>query len=157
MEKNIKTKSKINIDDFLVLIHWTKTFITFEGDTFLYNDLILQAESYKYLNTPFDTNIHLIDELLIDSFKLYNKIERTEDKVKEILNILSIPFIDSETMKKETDNFKRIFEDIMENYKFENKETINIQKVFLSKKLQHCIKIEDYENAAKLRDIINSK
>ena len=152
----VSMKNKINIDDFLLLIYWTKTFLIFEHKEFLFNDLLEQAESYKLLNTPLDIRYHRIDELLIESYKLYNKLKRTEKQVSEVLDTLNLPFLNSSTMKKETDKYKNIFEDLMENYTYTDPEIIGIQKGMLNEILKDCIAIEDYERAANIRDIISS-
>ena len=43
----------------------------------------------------------------------------------------------------------------MENCKYEDAEIRGIQKGFLTEKMKEYVALEDCENAAKLRDIIN--
>jgi len=44
----------------------------------------------------------------------------------------------------------------MENCKFEDPEIRGIQKGMATEKMNHCVEIEDYENAAKYRDLIKA-
>jgi len=155
-EKEVTMKNKINIDDFLILIYWTKNFSMLEKRHFEHEDLLQQAESYHTLGTPLDTKIHPIDELLIESYQLYNKLLRTEKQVKDVLNKINIPFFNSDNMVNEMGKYIQIFEDLMENYTYTDPEIIGIQRGILNEKLKYCIEVEDYEKAAKLRDIINS-
>lgn len=145
-------KTKINIDDFLILMFWLKTYLFIEGREFKHDELLQQAETYKFNETPLDTTVHSIDEFIIDSYHLYDKLITTEDKVNQFLDMIS--FLNKEQMIKETNNYKRIFEDIIENFKFENPEIRGIQKGMLIEKMSECVKDEDYEKAAKLRDMI---
>lgn len=145
-------KTKINIDDFLILMFWLKTYYFIEGREFKHDALLQQAETYKFNDTPLDTTIHSIDEFVIDSYYLYDKLKSTEDKVNQFLDMFT--FLNKEGMIKETNNYKRIFEDIIENFKFENPETRGIQKGMLIEKMNECAKDENYEKAAKLRDMI---
>ena len=151
----LKMKNKVDIDDFLILMYWIKTFYLFEGKKFNYQNLLDQAETYKFKNTPFDTNIHHIDELMIDAFQIYNKLKSTKEKVIDVLDTISIPFVSKDDMIKETLNYEKIFEDLMENYRYEDPETRGIQKGFLTEKMNEYVADEEYEKAAKVRDIIN--
>jgi hypothetical protein len=147
-------KNKIDINDFLTLIYWVKTFFIFEGKKFNYQNLIEQAETYKLKGTPLDTSIHRIDELMIDAYQIYTRLKATEEKVSEILDTVQIPFISKDMMMGETKKYERIFEDLMENYKYEDPEIRGIQKGFLNEKMKEYIAVEDYENAARVRDMI---
>lgn len=149
-------KTKINIDDFLTLLYWIKTFILLEGKQFNHQNLLDQAETYKLSNTPLDTKIHPIDDLMVDAFHIYHKLIETEEKVDKLLEhiIIPLPFFNKEIMLNETLKYKRIFEDLMENYKYEDPELRGIQKGFLQEKMRECVQIEDYENAARIRDLI---
>ena len=147
-------KNKVNIDDFLTLIYWVKTFYMFEGKNFKYQNLLEQAETYKYKNTSLDTNIHHIDDLMIDAFVVYDKIKQTEEKVTSILDNIKVPFFSKETMLNETKNYERIFEDLIENYKYEDPEIRGIQKGFLGERMKEYVAVEDYESAASVRDMI---
>lgn len=147
-------KTKIDITDFLILISWIKTFFIFEGKKFNHEHLLEQVETYKFTNTSLDTTIHSIDELMIDAFKVYQKLNETEKEVFEMMGIINIPFISTDLMKNEINRYKNIFEYLMENYKYEDPETRGIQKGILSEKMKKYIEVEDYENAAKMRDLI---
>lgn len=148
----VQVKNKINIDDFLVLIYWVRTHYLFEGKTFAYTHLLEQAQTYKYNNTPLDTNLHKIDDLVIDAFKVYHKLKETEEKVMDVIE--SIPLVSKEDALRETKRYENIFEDLMENYKFEDPEVRGIQKDVLNEKMKEYVAEEDYENAAKVRDMI---
>lgn len=148
----VQVKNKINIDDFLVLIYWVKTHYLFEGKNFAYTHLLKQAQTYKYNNTPLDTNLHKIDDLVIDAFKVYHKLKETEEKVMNVIE--SIPLVSKEDALRETKRYENIFEDLMENYKFEDPEVRGIQKGVLNEKMKEYVAEEDYENAAKVRDMI---
>lgn len=147
-------KNKVNIDDFLTLIYWVQTFFVFEGKKFEYQNLLEQAETYKLKNTPLNTDIHHIDELMIDAFKIYHRIKTTAEKVNQVLDNIQVPFISKDVMLVETKRYEQIFEDLMENYRYEDPETRGIQKGILTEKMSEYIAVEDYENAAKVRDII---
>ena len=149
-------KNKIDIDDFLILIYWTKTFDTFEGGEFEFDNLLEQAETYKLSNTPLDTNIHYIDDFLIIAYKVYNKLVETEEQVDEVLKSINIPFISGDLMKTEILRFKNIFIDLMEKCKFEDAEIRGIQKGLLAEKMKDYVADENYEKAAELRDIIKN-
>jgi hypothetical protein len=147
-------KNKINIDDFLILIYWVQTFFVFEGKTFKHKNLIDQAESYKIKNIPLDTSIHNIDELVIDSYQVYVKIKASEKSVNEILDTVQLPFITKDMVIEQTQKYESIFEDLMENYRYEDTEIRGIQKGFLQEKMNKYVEVEEYENAARMRDII---
>jgi hypothetical protein len=146
-------KNKVNIDDFLILITWVKSFYLFEGKKFSYEYLLTQAETYKYTNTPFDTSVHNIDNLMIDAFRVYHKLKATESKIADILETLPIPF-DKNELIRETKKYEEIFEYMMENYRYEDPEIRGIQKGFLSEKMKEYVVDENYEKAAIVRDMI---
>lgn len=152
----IDMKTKVNIDDFLHLILWIKTFYVIEGKKFNHDGLIAQAETYKLKNTPFDTNIHHIDNLMIDAYQVYHRLKITEEKVNQMMDMIQIPFINinKDMMISETNKYKKIFEDLLENYKYDDPEIRGIQKGFLGERMKEYVEVEDYENAARLRDMI---
>lgn len=152
--KNSQVRDKVNIDYFLTLIYWIKTFFVIEGKKFNYQNLLEQAETYKLKETPLDITIHNIDDLMIDAYEIYHKLKETQQKVDIILDQIQIPFITKDMMINETKKYERIFEDLMENYKFEDPEIRGIQKGFLNEKMSEYVALEDYENAAKIRDMI---
>ena len=147
-------KNKVNIDDFLILIYWVRTFYIFEGKNFSYQNLLEQAETYKFTDTPIDTSIHNIDNLMIDAFQVYHKLKTTEDKIVEVLDNIKLPMINKDKMIAETKKYESIFEDLMENYKYQDPEIRGIQKGVLMEKINEYVAVEDYENAAKVRDMI---
>jgi len=153
-----KMKTKVNIDNILTLLLWIKTIYTIEGKKFNYDNLLSQAETYKYSNTPLDTKIHSIDEMLIDAFSVYDKLKKTKIKFDEILERIPELRIQINTSKEilseEIGKYEKIFEDLMENYRYEDPETRGIQKGVLSEKMKDFVAVEDYERAAKVRDII---
>jgi DNA-binding transcriptional regulator WhiA len=147
-------KNKVDIKDFLTLINWVKTFFVFERKTFNHENLLEQAETYRLNNTPLDTNIHHIDGFMIDAYRIYVRFKETEEKISQILDTVQIPFVSKDMMMDEVKKYERIFEDLMENYKYEDPEIRGIQKGFLNEKMKEYVAVEDYENAARLRDMI---
>lgn len=147
-------KNKVNIEDFLILIYWVRTYYLFESKDFAYQNLLEQAETYALKNTPLDTKIHSIDDLMVDAFKIYSKIKSTEQRVSEILETIKNPLVDKDEMRKETRRYESIVEDLIENYKYDDAEIRGIQKGFLTERMSEYISVEDYENAAKVRDMI---
>lgn len=150
----ISMKNKVNIDDFLIVIYWVKSFFSFENKNFNYQNLLDQAETYKINNTSLDTNIHQIDELMIDAYKIYHKLKETEDQFNKVLDTVNFPFFNKEVIINETTRFIAVYEDLIENYRYEDPEIRGIQKGFLSEKMKEYVSNEEYERAAKVRDII---
>ena len=149
-----RMKNKVDIDNFLHLIFWVKTFRILEGKKFNYQNLLDQAETYKLKNTPLDTKIHRIDDLMIDAFQIYNQLKSTEAKVDKVLDEINNPFFDRKAMKEETQKYERTFEDLIENYKYDDPEVRGIQMGILNEKMKEYIAVEDYENAARVRDLL---
>ena len=151
MSKAMRTK--INIDDFIILISWVRISLLAKDKKFNYQSLWDQAETYKMKETPLDITIHNIDELMIDAFKIYLELKASEDKVNEAMD-MHFAFL-KDMMIKETKRFENIVEDILENCKFEDPEIRGIQKGFLDSKMKEYAAVEDYENAARVRDLIS--
>jgi hypothetical protein len=148
-------KNKIEINDFLTLIYWVKTYFSFNKKKFNHDNLIQQAETYRLKETPLDTTIHHIDELMIDAFQVYSTLKETEELVDQALEQIKMPsFIDKDMMKKETQRYTSIFEDLIENYKYDDPEIRGIQMGILQEKMKEYVAVEDYENAARVRDMI---
>jgi hypothetical protein len=150
-----KCKTKIEINDILTVIYWVKSFSTIEDKKFNFQNMLDQAETYQYNNTKFDTDIHPIDELMIEAYKIYHKLKETEDQFSNVLNVVKIPFINPEVIIEQVKNFTNIFEDLIENYHYEDPEIRGIQKGILTEKMKKYVAEEEYELAAKMRDIIN--
>jgi hypothetical protein len=153
---NEKMNNVINIDEFLILLYWIKTFVYIEGKDFKYDKLLIHIEYYKINSLSFDISMYNVDELVIDGFKIYDRLKKTEDKLVSLINSLSNSFIGKELIISESKKYMNIFERLMENYKYEDIEAKSIQKGFLIEKMNEYVKTEEYEQAAKLRDIINS-
>ena len=157
-------KTKIDISDFLIIIYWVKTFSIVEGKNFNYQNLMDQAETYKYKNTPLDTQIYYIDELMIDAYQIYTKMKETKEKFNKFIDDIDhknlyenfdIKISDvKDAMIEQVQKYGNIFEDLMENYKFDDPEIRGIQKGFLSEKMSQYAIEEEYEKAAKVRDMI---
>jgi len=158
----IEMKTKVNIDDFCIMLHWIKALTQIEGKPFQHEHLLEQAETYRLKGTPLDTSIHSIDILMIDAYHIYHRIKETEEKVNQVMNMIQMPNIFGigdnfqELIKKETERYEKIFENLMENYKYEDPETRGIQKGFLTERMNKYAEVEDYENAARMRDIIKN-
>jgi hypothetical protein len=147
-------KNKVNIDDFLVVLFWIKTFLMFEKKHFEFDSLMDQAVTYKYTNTSLDTTIHPIDEVMIVAYQIYNKLKSSRDEVEDVLDQLNVSTVSKKYMFKQAEEFEKIFEDLIENYKYDDPEIRGIQKGFLGEKMMEYAKNEDYERAAKVRDFI---
>jgi len=147
-------KNKVKIDDFLTLIYWIKTFQLMDGKRFDHQNLLDQAETYKLKNTPLDTQIHHIDDLMIDAFQIYHKLKETEEHVQEMMDHIQFPFLNKEMMINETKKYQKIFEDLIENYKYDDPEIRGIQMDILQEKMKNSISVENYEESAKIRDLI---
>ena len=153
-------KHEVNIEDFLTLLYWVRTYVTVEGKNFKHDKLSNQAMLYKKLNVSFNTNVNDIDDFMLDAHKLYEKLHKTNETVFNIMNSIDAPYIpkvskvSKESMIKEIEDFENIFEDLFENYNFMNVEIRNMQKDAANEKMMRCVDIEDYENAAKYRDLI---
>jgi hypothetical protein len=150
-------KHEVNIDDFLTLIYWVQTYVTIEGMNFKHEKLLTKARIYKKLDMSLNTEVDNIDDLILDAKKVYEKLNLNKVQVFNIMNTIDIPYmpkISKEFMIKEIEGFEHVFEDIIENYKFENSEIRNMQKNAANEKMKQCVDIEDYENAAKFRDLI---
>lgn len=147
----ILMKSKVNIDDFLIVIYWVKSFFSFENKNFNYQNLLDQAETYKMNNTSLDTSIHQIDELMIDAYKIYDKLKKTEDQFNKVLDVVNFPFFNKEVIIAETTKFIAVYEDLIENYRYEDPEIRGIQKGFLGEKMSKFIIKEEYEKAGEIK------
>jgi len=149
-------KSCVDIDDFLTLLYWVKmwTFMTSGNDTnFKYQNLLEQAQTYELSKTQLDTRIHPIDLLMIDAYQIYDKTRSIEEEFNNFLSeMVNNNFYD--LMIKEYKNFQRIFEDLLENYKYEDPEIVGIQLGYLKEKMNKYVLAEDYENAARIRNTI---
>ena len=91
---------------------------------------------------------------MIDAFKIYHRLKETEVKVQEIFNQIQLPFFDKDQMMVESKRYQAIFEDLLENYKYEDPEIRGIQKGFLIEKLEEYKYLEEYEKCAKIRDTL---
>jgi hypothetical protein len=143
-------KHTIDIDTFIILIYWIRIFCFIENKKFEHDNLMSQAETYKYNNTPLDTNIHNIDAVMLDAFNIYARVKIVED------NVSLMSFFSSSEVFLEVKKFKEIFDDIIENYKFEDINLKAIQKGILEERMKKFIGLEDYESAARIRDAIKT-
>lgn len=149
-------KQELNNADFLTLIYWVKTYLSLENRDFKYQNILNTVLVRKRFNIPLDTNIDDIDDLILDAYKLYLKINSTKDRVLDIMSTMGISNVSnvSTIAKDEIEQYGKIVEDLLENYKFKNDKVREIQKDFSTQKMKDCVDIEDYENAARFRDLI---
>ena len=154
---NIKSRSenKVKSDDILIILFWVKSFFSFENKSFNYQNLIDQAITYQITNTQFDVSIHPIDDLMIDAYKIYHKLKNTEDQFSNVLNTVNVPFIKKDMIIDQIKTFTSVFEYFIENCYYEDPEIRGIQRGILTEKMKKYVADEDYEKAAKVRDIIN--
>ena len=162
---NFCMKSKANVDDILTILLWVKTISEIEGKSFKYQNLQDQAETYKYTNTPLDTRIHPIDELMIDAFRVYDKLKKTKEKFNGVLEKIDFTSFQNkflierlngnkDVFNNEISKYEKSFEELMENFRYEYPEIRGIQKGVLTEKMNEYVASEDYEHAAIVRDII---
>ena len=150
---NFCMKSKANVDDILTILLWVKTISEIEGKSFKYQNLQDQAETYKYTNTLLDTRIHPIDELMIDAFRVYDKLKKTKEKFNGVLEKIDFTSFQNR-FNNEISKYEKSFEELMENFRYEYPEIRGIQKGVLTEKMNEYVAAEDYEHAAIVRDII---
>ena len=151
-------KTKININDFILLISWLKYYFELDNKPFKYQNLSDQSDTYKLTQTAWDTKIHNIDDFMKDLFQLYIKTQEIKEQFDEAISMINSPFIKIDLMIEQTKTFLNICEDLLTNYKYDEPEIKGIQRTFLqvNNKMAECIKNEDYEGAANIRDILNS-
>jgi hypothetical protein len=150
-------KHEVEIKDLLVLVYWVKTFSSYEGKEFKHDDILLAAEFYKYQNKPLDTTQFNIDGLMVDGYDVYNRLKTTKKSVFKVLENNSLPSsfnVSKSLIVEEVEKFETVYENLLENYKYDDSEIKNIQINLATKKMKQCVQVEDYENAAKYRDLI---
>ena len=149
-------KNTINIDDFLTVITWVKSLYIFDGKKFEFNNLYDQAITYKLKNTNLNTNIHKIDNFMIEAFKLYQQMKSTNDSfVKLVKKLDYIPFnINKDELINHNFKYQRICEDLLTNYKYENVEMKAIQKEYLTNIMNEYANSDQFEKAIEIRDLI---
>lgn len=151
---------KIDIDDFIIIIGFVKTITEFEGKEFPYNNLYDQAETYKLNKTPLDTQIHHIDDFMVDAVKVYLKMKSTQKEFEELVeNIPDLPLnklFDKSKILEHVKKYQTICEDLMTNYEYTDPEIISIQIGFLTEKMNEFVSNEEYESAAEIRDYIKN-
>ena len=166
------TKTKVDIDDFLIMINWVFTFSALEQKSFNHMLLMEQAQTYKLSNTPLNTNIHKIDGFMVDVYRVYDRLVKLESKIESaydtIFPMLSgmggfpigggefLSFPSKDVLIAEIEKFFIIFSDMMENFIYEETEIRGIQKNFLLDKIKAYSDDEEYEKAAQIRDILNT-
>lgn len=151
-------KTKINIDDFLILIFWIKYYFELDNKLFKYQNILDQAKTYKLTDTVWDTKIHNIDSFMKDVFQFYIRTQEIKEQFDVVVEMINSPLIKKDLLVKETEKFLNICDDLLINYKYEEPEIRGIQRTYLqvNNKLAECIANEDYETAANIRDILNS-
>jgi len=120
-------KTKIKIDDFLMLIGWVEVHHQLEHSSFSnddlangkvpnlknlvenfskpfkYQNLLDQAYTNKLADLPIDTKINHVDDFMVDVYRIYNKIIDTESKI-DITDVYkqmtASPGLDKEMMKQ---------------------------------------------------------
>lgn len=151
---------KIDIDDFIIIIGFVKTITEFEGKEFPYNNLYEQVETYYLNKTPLDTEIHHIDDFMVDAVKIYLKMKATQKEFEELVEKLpDLPLnklFDKTKILEHVKKYQTICEDLMINYKYTDPEIISIQIGFLTEKMNDLVSKEEYEKAAEIRDYIKN-
>jgi len=150
-------KTKIDILDFITLIEWVKISTEYEGREFNFQNLYDQAQTYKLTNTPLDTNIHNIDDFMVEALKKYINIKTIKKQFEDLINNLKLPFdIKPNNILEHVEKYQLICEDLMLNYKYEHTEICGIQLGFLNEKMEKYVYTEEYEKAALCLNMINS-
>lgn len=148
-------KNKVSINDLLVLISWVKIYHSFEMKNFDYQRIFDMAEDLVRDGAEyFDVSDGNIDYFMADAYKIYTKIAKSKMIIEKLGDDIKISNVDKEMMIEESQRFEKIIQYMLENIKYEYSEIRGIQKGYLSEKMRSCVEIEDYENAAKFRDLI---
>ncbi|MCK9415350.1 UvrB/UvrC motif-containing protein [Candidatus Dojkabacteria bacterium] len=151
---------KIDIDDFIIIISFVKTITEFEGKEFPYTNLYDQVETYKLNKTPLDTQIHHIDDFMVDAVKVYLRMKATQKDFEELVeNLPDLPLnklFDKSKILEHVKKYQTICEDLMINYEYSDPEIISIQIGFLTEKMNGFVSNEEYEKAAEIRDHIKN-
>jgi len=142
-------KTIVDINDFRLLVFWVQNFLEFEHKKFTHDRLLERT----LRDEPVDIRKYNIDELMIDAYDVYLKLKMANDNIN-MLDMFNVAQIKKEEVINETKEYFDVFQNLIENYKYEDVEMCGIQKGILNDKMIECVKIEDYENAAKYRDII---
>ena len=161
-------KKQINLKDITTLIFWVQTFYVFEHKSFNHQLLFDKAISLYadkatslYVDNANFTDAELmvnysdlhIDEFMVDAYVVYTKMKKVSENV-DIIDMFKVAHIKKDDVIRETGRYFDIFQDLIENYNYEEPEIREIQQGILNDKMLACVNVEDYENAAKYRDII---
>jgi len=149
----------INSGDMFQLIAAVYLEMKIGGKEWKYNNLLEQVDTYKLNNTPFNPNIHNIDDFMVEAYKVYDKYLLIKDKIDEALQITGLsnnPFFTKEKIKKEFDIIMNTVEQILINCNFKGVQIRGIQKNFLNDKLKESIEQENYELCAILKEKIDN-
>ena len=148
-------KNNVNSSDLLILMYWVKTFCLLEKRNFEYDYLLKNVNTHVYSNKPIDINVYHIDDVMVEAYKIYKRIKDTELIIDDVLSNNKFD-ITKESMLEELNKFKSVFEDLIENYKYQSAEIRGIQNGLLTEKMMSYVEVEEYEMAAKIRDMINN-
>lgn len=148
-------KNKVRVNDFLILISWVRVYQIFEIKRFNYENMLTTVENMiRDKIEYFDISDGVIDDFMADAYKLYLKILKSKEFIEKYSDSINLPYISKDVMMDETKKFENIIEYMLENIKYDDAEIRGIQKGFLTDKMKMCVDVEDYENAAKFRDLI---
>lgn len=148
----------IDYEEFITILYWIDIFSVCNGKNFLYQHLLDQVTTNKNNKIPFDIKMYPIDDVMTDAIQIYCKFNGIEEAYTESIKEMSklnSPGFSMDGVLEEKENFMRICEYILENYTFYHPEIAGIQKTFLQCKMSEYIKNEEYEKAAKARDLID--
>lgn len=145
-------KTTVNINDLRILVFWVQNFSVFENKKF--NHTLLLERATTLSDDPVDIRVYRIDELMLDAYDIYIKLKKANENI-DMLDMFGVANITKADVIAETNEYFEIFQDLIENYKYDNVGICDIQHNILSDKMRSCVEVEDYENAAKYRDIIN--
>ena len=162
----LKKIQNIKKEDLILILSWLK------GESVLLNKKFNHEKLIKLCEQSSDDDINIsndIDELLYDSFELYERLKKTnindilkrasdmhDDDVMEMKSMLNI---NTDVMINESINnmlsFITLYEEMMTTVKFDYPHVRGIQKGILTLLLQDSIKSEDYEKCFELKNKID--
>lgn len=146
----LKKLEKIKSDELLILLTWLKGDTTFSKKVFKFDDLLKKCVDDNDIDIEND-----IDQLMIDLFEIYNKlntISKEELKIKMeetiMFNILSKELV-LESMSS-IEKFIELYEKILMNTKFNYPEIRGIQKNIFLSHITAYTNSEEYEKCIEL-------
>ena len=148
-------KNKVRIYDFLILINWVKVYQLFELKRFDYQRIMNSVEKlYSNGVEYFDVTEGDVNNLMTDAYKIYTKIVKSKKIIENGNYDIKSSYLNNELLFEEVMKFEKIIEYMLETIKYDDAKIRDIQKGYFIDKMNLCVEVEDYENAAKYRDLV---